>query len=62
MGVSLRVLVSVVAIPWSLSDLATTDKIHGLEPAPVLCTTPIKVSEIRHVTLGEISYKDIAIS
>ena len=43
-SVSPRVLSSVVAVPWSLSDLETTQEIHGLEPAPVLCSTPIKVS------------------
>ena len=36
---------AVVAVPWSLSDLETTREIRGLEPAPVLCTTAIKVSK-----------------
>ena len=44
-GVSPRVLCAVVAEPWSLSDLETTQGICGLELAPVLCTTAINVSK-----------------
>ena len=36
--------------PVVLSDLETTQEIRGLEPAPVLCSTPIKVSNHRRVT------------
>ena len=36
--------VDLVAVPWILSDLETTWGIRGLEPAPVLCTMAIQVS------------------
>ena len=37
--------VAVEAVLWSLSDLDTTQKIRGLVPTPVYCTTAIKVSK-----------------
>ena len=36
---------AVVAVPWILSDLETTQEIRGLEPAPIFCTTAITVSK-----------------
>ena len=50
MGNSTSVLLSVVAVPWSLSDLETIREMRGLVPAPVYCTMAIKVSKSEKIS------------